>query len=124
MKLLKSIAIIALPIVLFIGCSYGNKPNVNKNGELKIKVDFHCDHGKARIEEGLKKIDGVVSVSADVKTQIVTVVYDESKLNKDKIVAAIESVGHKTEFTKPETKVKSGCSHEEGHNHNDPNHKH
>jgi len=113
MKVIKAITLIILPMILFIGCSYGSAP-ASVNPELKVKVDFHCPGGKARIEDGLKKVDGVISVVADLETKIVTVVYDGDKLNKDKIVEAIEKIGHRTEFSKPETTVKSACSHPQG----------
>ena len=109
MKILKTLLIV-LPMILFVGNTSASFVN-EKEAELKVKVDFHCPKGKARLEEGLMKEPGVISAIADLETKIITIKYDPAKQNQDKIVAAIEKLGHKTEFTKPETQIKSACGH-------------
>ena len=104
--------------MFMLSCVLGTNQVLAQNNEsskketLKVKVDFHCKNGKARIEEGLNKEKGVIKAIADLETKVVTIVYDSEKTNKEKLIAAIEKIGHKTEFTKDGTKIKSACSHE------------
>ena len=95
---------------MFVGTTKATFVNENE-AELKVKVDFHCPKGKARIEEGLMKEAGVISAVADLETKVVTIKYDPTKQNKDSLVAAIEKIGHRTEFSKTETPIKSACEH-------------
>ena len=88
-----------------IGC----KTKTDTSKVITIKLDFFCEHGKKIIEEAITKEDGVTSVNADVKTQSVTIKYDSTKENKDKLVAAFEKIGFKTEFSKPDTEIEKPC---------------
>ena len=80
-----------------------------------IKTMFHCANGKALIEKEMVKVDGVKEVVADVETKIVTIKYDEKVINKDGLVAAIEKIGYKTEFTPEDKPINKACSHGEEH---------
>jgi copper chaperone CopZ len=108
MKTLKTLLIVALPILFLLS---GSKISVAQTGEseLKIKVEFHCNGGKSKIEREVSQVDGVKSIVADLETKIVTIKYDSSKLNTDKLVAEIEKTGHRTELSKKETVIKSDC---------------
>jgi copper chaperone CopZ len=108
MKKLKYVFITFLGIIYLIGLNNSVFANVDES-TIKIKTEFHCNGGKTKIESEISKIDGVISVVADLETKIVTIKYDSAKLNKDKLVEAIEKTGHKTEFTKEGTKIKSDC---------------
>lgn len=79
---------------------------------IKIKVNFHCANGKALLDKELMKVDGVFSAVADVETKIVTIEYDTNKLDKEKLVAAIEKIGYTTEFSKEDTEIKKACTHD------------
>ncbi len=79
---------------------------------IKIKVNFHCANGKALLDKELVKVDGVFSAVADVQTKIVTIEYDAHKIDKDKLVAAIEKIGYTTEFSKEGTQIKKACTHD------------
>jgi copper chaperone CopZ len=80
-----------------------------KVSELKVKTEFHCAGGKATIESEIGKLQGVKSVVADLETKVVTIQYDPAKQNQESLVAAIEKTGHKTELSKPDAVIKSGC---------------
>jgi copper chaperone CopZ len=79
--------------------------------EAKIKTGFHCPNGKANIEESILKEPGVKVVVADLDTKIVTIVYEVDKTDQDKLVAAIEKLGYRTEYTPAGTTIKSACTH-------------
>ncbi|MGH8930919.1 MAG: heavy-metal-associated domain-containing protein [Egibacteraceae bacterium] len=55
---------------------------------------IHCDHCKASIEGALSPLEGLSEVSADIAGRQVTVSYDETLLDHDAIVRAIEEQGY------------------------------
>jgi periplasmic mercuric ion binding protein len=112
---MKKIRFILLTVVMvmFISSSYAQDV---KTEEIKIKVTFHCANGKAMIEKELVKEDGVSSVIADLETKVVTIKYDPSKQNKEKLVAAIEKIGYETEYSKKDTNIKKSCTHDQQQN--------
>jgi copper chaperone CopZ len=83
-----------------------------KTEEIKIKVAFHCANGKALLEQGLIKEEGVSSAMADLDTKVVTIQYDAAKQNKEKLVAAIKKIGYSTDFTQDCKEINKACSHQ------------
>jgi copper chaperone CopZ len=111
MKNTCSITLGILLIVLNLNTSCtGKKKTSNDVVDISIKVDTLCEKGKAIIEDSLIKYDGIVAVKAHMRKKIVSISYDSTKENKDKLVAALERLGFKTEFTKPDTKINNPCS--------------
>jgi copper chaperone CopZ len=80
--------------------------------EAKIKVFFHCVNGKALIESELVKEAGVHQVLADLETKVVTISYNPAVTDQQKLVAAIEKIGYKTEFTPEDKTINKACTHE------------
>jgi copper chaperone CopZ len=99
------ICLVSLFFIINTGCNTQTSPVK----EIKIKLDFFCEHGKSVIEKELKAQAGIDSVNADLKTQVVIIKYDTTKFTKDKLVTTLENIGFKTEFTKPETEIKKSC---------------
>lgn len=91
-----------MAVVPFAGC----KQHINTGKEISIRVDSFGEAGKQAIEKDLSGQDGVMAVKAHLRKKIVTITYDTTKINKDKLVAEIEKVGFRTEFTKAETVIK------------------
>ena len=56
--------------------------------------DISCNHCKMAIEGALNKLAGVQEPRVDVAGKKVQVTYDEAKVSKDKIIAAIEEQGY------------------------------
>ncbi|HBF89264.1 MAG TPA: hypothetical protein DDX39_11545 [Bacteroidales bacterium] len=108
MKSLKTFLVVILPILFLLSI---NKSAISQvaESELKIKVEFHCNGGKSKIEKDVSQVDGVKSIVADLESKIVTIKYDSAKLDKEKLVDAIEKTGHKTEFSKKDAVIKSDC---------------
>lgn len=122
MKLVKyfSVSMVALLVIVA-----GLKPIAalakdDKTANLKMKVEVHCSDGKARLIEGLKKVDGVKTVNVDVPKKTVDINYDPTKTDKDKLVKAVEQLGFYTEFTPKDAKVPNKCTNEDAKK--DPNH--
>jgi len=103
-----TLCLISLVFIVNTGCKSKCK---NKNySEISIKVDTLCEKGKAKIEDALSKEEGVVAVKAHLRKKFVTINYDSTKVNKDKLVADLEKLGFKTEFTKHGTIINNSCS--------------
>jgi periplasmic mercuric ion binding protein len=80
-----------------------------------FKVYGKCEMCKSRIEKAVK-IDGVASADWVVKTNMLTVTYDPSKMNSAVLGKKLASVGHDTEKFKTTDDVYSklpGCCHYE-----------
>lgn len=56
--------------------------------------DVHCGHCKAAIEGTLQPLEGVEGAEVDVDGRLVTVGYDESRIERSSVVRAIESAGY------------------------------
>lgn len=81
-----------------------NHVNVSRIKSETIKVLGNCETCQERIEKAAK-IEGVSKASWNVKTQLLTVVYDSSKVSSDGIQKKIAAVGHDTEKYKAEDKI-------------------
>lgn len=104
---------------IFAGSSLFNSVSAQQKAELGIKTFFHCPNGKALLEKELAKVDGVSKVTADLETKVVKIEYDPAKLNQEKLVAAIEKIGYKTEFSKEDTKINKACDHDNEKEHHE-----
>jgi copper chaperone CopZ len=111
---MKNLSLLLLGLALVIGAtSCGQAQTQADAKEAQIKTFFHCPNGKALIEKEVAKEPGVQKVVADVETKIVTITYDPEVTDQDKLVAAIENTGYRTELTPEEKKKKKACSHDE-----------
>lgn len=94
------------------GNSQINKPSTKTES---FKVLGKCDMCKARIENAVKA-DGATEAVWDLKTQMLTVKYDPSRTNKERLSKKLASVGHDTEKYKAPDEVYNalpGCCHYE-----------
>jgi len=58
---------------------------------------WHCENCSARTESALKAVKGVTAVSADKKTDAVTVTYDDSKVKRADLEKAVAKSGFELE---------------------------
>lgn len=56
--------------------------------------EIHCDHCKSSIEGAVAALDGVGLVEVNIEERVVDVEWDESKVDSDAIVGAIEEQGY------------------------------
>jgi len=77
---------------------------------IKVQTNLHCESCKGKIEKQLKKTNGVLSSYADVESKIVTIKYDDSKIDSKKVSSTISELGYKAEVieNKPQPKKKIG----------------
>ena len=72
---------------------------------------MHCENCENKIKNNLRFEKGVVKIETSVKEQTVTVTYNASKTNVEKIQVAMKEIGYETKVIsdKPkEEKKKSG----------------
>jgi copper chaperone len=55
---------------------------------------IHCDHCKHSIEGALAPLPGVRSAQVDIDARTVTVEFDQARVERDQLVAAIEDQGY------------------------------
>lgn len=73
--------------------------------------NMHCENCENKIKKNLRFEKGVVKIETSVKEQTVTVTYNASKTNVEKIQVAMKEIGYETKVIsdKPkEEKKKSG----------------
>lgn len=114
----KSIALLAFFLIagfVMPSMAQGTSSSTTKkdNKEYKVQVFFHCENGKALLEQELPKKRGVVSASADLATKIVTVVYDSKVTDPAHIVEYIHQIGYLTADSPAGTEINKACSHGE-----------
>lgn len=61
---------------------------------LKIKTSAQCESCKERIENKLNFTKGIKNATLDLKTKVVTIIYDTEKIKPEEIKAAISKVGY------------------------------
>ena len=68
----------------------------NKNAKAVIEADGVCLMCKERIEKAAIKTKGVKSAVWNVKTHMLSLIYDERKTTLDAIHQSVAAVGHDT----------------------------
>jgi copper chaperone CopZ len=86
----------AINVSLYAQTHDSNTVNHASTRTESFKVYGNCEMCKDRIEKAVKE-KGATSASWDTKTKMLTVTYDLSKTNKDKLSKKLASVGHDTE---------------------------
>lgn len=114
--LLKYFVVVAITSVFSLSINAQEKAKEipaakEKENTFIVNVDFHCGHGVTRLQNGLGKIEGVKKVEADLKTKNVTIEHNSEVVSTEQLVRAIEKIGHRTEYTPKDKKIKSACSH-------------
>jgi copper chaperone len=56
--------------------------------------DVHCEHCDRAITQAVGSLEGVDSVSVDLETKNVTVGYDDARIQRERVIAAIEDEGY------------------------------
>lgn len=69
---------------------------------------MHCESCETKIKKNLRFEKGVVKIETSIKEQTVTVTYDATKTNVEKIQAAMKKIGYDTQINsdKPQKKAK------------------
>lgn len=91
---MKNIKQIFIPLfVFFMSNAINAQTSIYKNF-VEIKTSAVCGSCKATIEQAVNAVEGVISASLDVKSKVVTVVYDADKTSFENIKHAITASGY------------------------------
>ncbi|MDX5321794.1 MAG: heavy-metal-associated domain-containing protein [Bacteroidota bacterium] len=99
-------------IFSFLGLTASAKSSIDT---LQFEVKGNCGMCKERIEEALD-VKGIKSAEWNEETQMLTVVYDASKITEIKIHELVAEAGHDTPLKKAKKEVYDnlpGCCHYE-----------
>jgi len=91
MKLAKLISIV-LAALLLVGVALAAETTTT----FKV-TGLYCDACQTKIQQALKRTDGVKSATVDLDKGSATVTYDDTKVKPDQIVRIIEKEGYKAE---------------------------
>jgi copper chaperone len=72
-----------------------------ENNKAEFKTSAYSWMCKNKIESSINKIDGIKDCELDLATKTLTVEYDDTKVNTDKIKEVIEDLGYDAKI-KPE----------------------
>ncbi len=83
----------------------------DRNARATIEVDGVCLMCKERIEKAAIKTKGVKSAVWDVKTHMLSLIYDERRTNLQTIEESLAAVGHDTKNVKASEEAYEGLHH-------------
>ena len=99
MKTIKVLFVIAFAVTISV-VAKAQQFNYKLDGPFSVTKVFtangECDMCKHRIENAINHLPGIWSSNWNVDTKTVSVKYDRTKTNPDKIERAIAAVGHDT----------------------------
>lgn len=81
-------------VMLLTGFAANNLSAQDKMQEVKIYTSAVCEMCKTTLEKALAFEKGVKQSSLDVKSKVITVVYNPEKTSPEKIRAAIAKTGY------------------------------
>ena len=79
--------------------------------EKIFNSNMHCAACKGNIEDALKKLDGVLEVSANLVNNVVKVRYNEKKINEKDIIEACKGIGYKLEVIEDDEQYSKDISY-------------
>ena len=103
-----AVLLVALMQGLYFTAAAQDKKELSKTKAKTETVTFDtsisCDNCKAKLEKHIPFEKGVKNMKVNVEKKTVEVTFDPAKTDKNKIDAAIEKLGYKSEEAKPEKK--------------------
>jgi len=110
MKIFRRIFLIATCYLFF-------HPSYAQTDTVRIKTSAICEQCKERIENDLSFEKEIKKSYLDLKTDIITVIYNSKKTDEQKIREAIARIGYDADTLKADTKayskLPSCCRHEQ-----------
>lgn len=94
-KNIKVLTAVLFVCLVFL-CKISNAQTEERKTET-FKVYGNCEMCQERIEDALKKKDGIFKKEWSTKTKMLTVIYDPAKITLTQIKQKIADVGHDTE---------------------------
>ncbi len=114
---MKYLVILSIALFSFVSTQAQEKSG-KKNVETTFKVEGVCGQCKDRIESAAMRTNGVKEAEWDKKTQMLTVVYKESKTSEEEIHQAVADQGHETSMVPSDStaysKLPGCCRYKDG----------
>jgi copper chaperone CopZ len=93
-----SLLLILLSLVA-VACNQKDIKTAAEQTASDIELVYHvegmtCDHCEMSVQKGVNELEGIVEVEANHEDSTARVVYNPSKTDPDKIIAAIEKRGY------------------------------
>lgn len=104
---MKKILIIALSLLTLTFAANAQDSKKSKISEVKLSVNLHCDNCKQRIEKNIPFEKGIKDLDVNLDDKTVTVKYDNTKTDVEKIKASITKLGYTAEVAAAKTKAKA-----------------
>lgn len=109
---MKKLIVILFSISLIISSCGKKQENAKTEQKSEAKIEtveykcegMHCSGCESAITEEVTKLDGIKEIKADAKAKMVTVSFDASKTNIEKISGAINAAGYDTQLSKTDNK--------------------
>ena len=104
-------------MILFFGLSFGMVSAQADSDTLKIKTSAVSEMCKERIEHDMKFEKGVSSAELDLKSAVLTLVYNPAKTTEEKLKTAVTKIGYSADDMPANEKAYSklpGCCQKAG----------
>ncbi len=117
---MKAMNMIKLCVVLLAATLLLSTDAFAATKSVKVMTNLTCGDCKAKIETGLKGVEGIEKTDVDVASKIVTVSYDADAISESSITKKISGLGYTTEVVTADTKVETSghgkgcCSKKKG----------
>jgi copper chaperone CopZ len=109
-KFMKKILIIALSLLTLNFAANAQSNKTDKVSEVKLAVNVHCDNCKQKIEKSIPYEKGIKDVVVSIENKQVTVKYDNTKTDTEKIKGLFKKLGYEAEIAKETAEVKAASS--------------
>lgn len=110
---MKALNMIKLCAVLLVTTILLSSNAIALTKSVKVMTNITCGGCKAKIETGLKDVEGIEKTEIDVASKIVTVSYDTDAITESYITKTISDLGYTTEIITADTKVKTSSNGKE-----------
>ena len=103
---MKKILIIALSLLTLNFATNAQSKKDAKISEVKLAVNVHCESCKQRIEKSIPFEKGIKDVVVNLNDKEVTVQYDNTKTDVEKITGLFKKLGYVAEIAVEKTEAK------------------
>jgi copper chaperone CopZ len=97
---MKKVLIIALSVLTLTFAANAQSKKDAKISEVKLAVNVHCDNCKQKIEKNIPFDKGIKDVAVSINDKMVTVAYDNTKTDVEKIKESFKKLGYEAEIVK------------------------
>ena len=104
-SILKIIAPVFLGLLILTSCGEDTQNSDSELSQAKFKVYGNCEMCEKTIEGSLNGHDGIGKADWDKETKMISVTYDPSLINEDKIKEQIAGVGYDTDSHRAKDEV-------------------